>query len=77
MHLQSVSKRPTVPRGQGPAYSTLGRHPAHPPLVTGSRFRLPETGSATYIKRITIESFLKKSMIMAYPDPNHRLRHLE
>jgi hypothetical protein len=40
-------------------------------------FRIPETGSTTYVKCITVERFLKKALTMANPDPNHRLRHLE
>jgi hypothetical protein len=39
--------------------------------------RIPETGATTYVKHITVEQFLKKVLTMAYPDPNHRLHHLE
>jgi hypothetical protein len=31
----------------------------------------------TYIKHLTVKWFLKKALTMAYPDPNHRIRHLE
>jgi hypothetical protein len=30
-----------------------------------------------YIKRISMERLLKKTLVHAYPDPNHRLRHFE
>jgi hypothetical protein len=40
-------------------------------------FRIPKTGVTTYVKRIIVERFLKKALTMAYPDPNHRLCHLE
>jgi hypothetical protein len=40
-------------------------------------FCIPETGAMTYVKRITVERFLKKALTMAYPDPNHRIIHLE
>jgi hypothetical protein len=52
---------------QGLAYSPPCQHPAHTPLDTGIRFRIPETGAAMYVKRITVERFLKKPPIMAYP----------
>jgi hypothetical protein len=40
-------------------------------------FHIPETGAAVYVKRITIERFLKKALLMTCPDPNHRITHLE
>jgi hypothetical protein len=48
-----------------------------PPRIHVAVFRIPETGAATYVKRITVKRFLKKALIVAYPDPNHRRRHLE
>jgi hypothetical protein len=40
-------------------------------------FHIPETGSTTYVKRITLKRFLNKALTMVYPYPNHRLCHLE
>jgi hypothetical protein len=34
-------------------------------------------GKTTYIKHISVERFLKKALVHAYPNPNHRLCHLE
>jgi hypothetical protein len=48
-----------------------------PPWSPVAVFRIPKTGATTYVKRITVKWFIKKALIVAYPDPNHRLRHLE
>jgi hypothetical protein len=40
-------------------------------------FCIPETGAVMYSKHVTVKRFLKKVLIVAYPDHNHRLRHLE
>jgi hypothetical protein len=50
------------------------RIPPWSPVVV---FRIPETGATTYVKRITVERFLKKALTVAYPDPNNHLCHLE
>jgi hypothetical protein len=40
-------------------------------------FRITETGKKTYIKVVTVEKFLKKTLVHTYLDPHHRLCHLE
>jgi hypothetical protein len=40
-------------------------------------FHVPETGKTKYIKRFSMERFLKKALVHTYPDPSHCLRHLE
>jgi hypothetical protein len=73
MHCQNNLLCPPWP---GPGVFSSRPTPCAPPLVTGSHF-LHSRNRGRDVKSITVERFLKKAMIMAYPDPNHRLRHLE
>jgi hypothetical protein len=34
-------------------------------------------GKTTCIKYVSVERFLEKALVYAYPDPNHHIRHLE
>jgi hypothetical protein len=48
-----------------------------PPWTLVVIFRIPETGATMYVKRGTVERLLKKNLVIAYLNPNHRLRHLK
>jgi hypothetical protein len=55
----------------------LWSHALRTPWSPISFSRIAKTGATPYINHITVERFLKKALTMAYPDPNHHLRHLE
>jgi hypothetical protein len=48
-----------------------------PPWTPVVIVHIPEIGTMKYVKRVTVDRFLKKAMVLAYPDQNHRIRHLE